>query len=234
MVNFEDFLQENIDFETDDDPSTFEEFLEPEEYTGQKKHDKSECILGVTRYLASRTFDLGPYVTLTCKRGDIKKIKAKSRVDDEEEEVPIKRRGPYRTKNYKWQLFVHDGRHNHAIGVYHHVHAQAARLMEEQLKQTEQFGKSHIPPCNMLQFFREQNLNCAVSAQTIYNVLAKMEKKRMQGCNTVDEVLCLSAKRSYTVFYRNCEGSDILSDIVVCTPDIDSNNEDVAICANNG
>ncbi|KAI5649534.1 hypothetical protein M9H77_35539 [Catharanthus roseus] len=45
-----------------------------------------------------------------------------------------------------WQFFVHDGRHNHAIGVYHHGHAQATRLTEEQLIQIEQFRKSHMPP----------------------------------------------------------------------------------------
>ncbi|KAI5672967.1 hypothetical protein M9H77_13331 [Catharanthus roseus] len=36
----------------------------------------------------------------------------------------------------------------------------------------------------------------------------------MQGRNTVEEVLCLSALQGYTVFYRNCEKSNVLSDIV--------------------
>ncbi|KAI5648352.1 hypothetical protein M9H77_34357 [Catharanthus roseus] len=87
-----------------------------------------------------------------------------------------------------WQLFVHNRRHNHKIVVYHHDHAQAARLAEEQLQQTEQFRKSYI------------------------------KKNRMQGRNTVEEVLCLSAQRGYTVFYRNCEESYVLSDIVVAHP----------------
>ncbi|KAI5650163.1 hypothetical protein M9H77_36168 [Catharanthus roseus] len=99
-----------------------------------------------------------------------------------------------------WQLFVHDGRHNHAIGVYNHDHSQAAKLMEEQLIQTEQFRKSHVPPCNILRFFREQN--------KIYNVIAKIKRNRMQGRNTVEEVLCLSAQRGYTVFYRNCDDNN--------------------------
>ncbi|KAI5654163.1 hypothetical protein M9H77_31350 [Catharanthus roseus] len=117
-----------------------------------------------------------------------------------------------------WKFFVHDGRHNHKIGVYNHGHAQAARLTEEQLKQTEQFRKSHVPPHNILQFFREQNVGCAVSAQKIYNVIAKIKKNRMQERNTVEEVLYLSAKRGYTVFYRNCEESNVLSDIVIAHP----------------
>ncbi|KAI5676841.1 hypothetical protein M9H77_07791 [Catharanthus roseus] len=37
----------------------------------------------------------------------------------------------------------------------------------------------------------------------------------MQGKNTVEEVPGLSAKRGYTVFYRNLEDSNVLSDIVV-------------------
>ncbi|KAI5666547.1 hypothetical protein M9H77_16400 [Catharanthus roseus] len=101
-----------------------------------------------------------------------------------------------------WQVFVHDGRHNYAIGVYTHVHAQAAKLTWEQLIQTEQFRKSHVPPCNILRFFRKQNVGCAVSAQKIYNVVAKIKKNRMQGQNTIEEVLCLSAKRDYAIFYR--------------------------------
>ncbi|KAI5680959.1 hypothetical protein M9H77_02186 [Catharanthus roseus] len=83
-------------------------------------------------------------------------MRTKPVVDDEEEEVQVKRRGPYGTKKYdcpfklkgelmamceNWQVFVHDGRYNHAIGVYIHGHAQVAKLTEEQLIQTEQFRK---------------------------------------------------------------------------------------------
>ncbi|KAI5663407.1 hypothetical protein M9H77_22730 [Catharanthus roseus] len=85
----------------------------------------------VTRYLSSRTSDCRSYVTLDCKCGGANKPRTKPRVDDEEEEVQVKRRGPYGTKKCScpfklkgeqmaicesWQLFVHDGRHNHAIG----------------------------------------------------------------------------------------------------------------------
>ncbi|KAI5666703.1 hypothetical protein M9H77_16556 [Catharanthus roseus] len=105
-----------------------------------------------------------------------------------------------------WQLFIHDGRYNHAIDVYSHGHAQAAKLTEEQLIQIEQFRKSHVPPC------------CAVSSQKIYNVVAKIKKNRMQGRNTVEEVLCLSPIRDYTVFYRNREDGNMLNDIVVANP----------------
>ncbi|KAI5654462.1 hypothetical protein M9H77_31649 [Catharanthus roseus] len=82
-----------------------------------------------------------------------------------------------------WQVFVHDGRHNHAIGVYTHSHAQAAKLTEEQLIQIEQFMKSRVPSRNLLRFFWEQNVSCVVSAQKIYNVVAKIKKNRMQGYN---------------------------------------------------
>ncbi|KAI5668004.1 hypothetical protein M9H77_17857 [Catharanthus roseus] len=117
-----------------------------------------------------------------------------------------------------WQLFVYNGRHNHKIAVYNHGYAQAARLTEQQLQQTEQFRKSHVLPHNILRFFREQNVGCAVSAQKIYNVVAKIKKNRMKGQNTIDEVLSLSAERGYTVFYRNCEESNVISDIVIAHP----------------
>ncbi|KAI5678861.1 hypothetical protein M9H77_09811 [Catharanthus roseus] len=40
----------------------------------------------------------------------------------------------------------------------------------------------------------------------------------MHGRNTVEEVLCPSAQRGYIVFHRNCEESNVLSDIVVAHP----------------
>ncbi|KAI5664747.1 hypothetical protein M9H77_24070 [Catharanthus roseus] len=95
---------------------------------------------------------------------------------------------------------------------------EAAKLTEEQLIQTEQFRNSHVPPCNILRFFWEQNVGCAVSAQKIYNIVVKIKKNRMQGRNTVEEILCLSAKWGYTIFYRNCEDNNVLSNIVVAHP----------------
>ncbi|KAI5666289.1 hypothetical protein M9H77_16142 [Catharanthus roseus] len=114
-----------------------------------------------------------------------------------------------------WQVFVHDGSHNHAIGVYTHGHAQAAKLTEEQLIQIEQFRKSHVSPRNLLRFFL--GTKCGI-AQKIYNVVAKIKKNRMQGQNTIEEILCLSAIQDYMVFYRNREGSNMPSDIVVAHP----------------
>ncbi|KAI5680714.1 hypothetical protein M9H77_01941 [Catharanthus roseus] len=116
---------------------------------------------------------------MACKHGGANKSRTKLRVDDEEE-VPIKRQGPYETKKCgclfklkceqmatreNWQLFVYDERHNHAI-VY--------------IKYT-----------------------------------TSLKKNRMQGQNTIEEILCLSAQPSYTVFYRNCDDGNVLSDIIV-------------------
>ncbi|KAI5669153.1 hypothetical protein M9H77_19006 [Catharanthus roseus] len=244
-INFEEiFLYEQGDV----DPNTFDKFIETEEYvdhrylftTNRISNSKVELVdwaketamkantyLIINRYQRSRTADRRPYVTLACERGGAVKKTTKPVVDDEEEEVLIKRRGPYGTKKCgcpfklkgeqmatsdSWQLFVHDGRHNHKIGVYHHGHAQAARLTEEQLKQTEQFRKSHVPPHNILQFFNNKTL------VKIYSVVAKIKKNRMQGRNTVEEVLCLSAKWGYMVFYRNCDESNVLSNIVIAHP----------------
>ncbi|KAI5680704.1 hypothetical protein M9H77_01931 [Catharanthus roseus] len=52
-------------------------------------------------------------------------------------------------------------------------------------------------------------------SQKIYNVVAKIKRNRMQGRNTVEEVLRLSAEKGYTVFYRNSEDNNVLNDIVV-------------------
>ncbi|KAI5675719.1 hypothetical protein M9H77_06669 [Catharanthus roseus] len=57
-----------------------------------------------------------------------------------------------------------------------------------------------------------------LSAQKIYNVVTKIKKNRMQGRNTVEEVLCLSAIRDYMVFYRNRDDSNMLNYIVVSHP----------------
>ncbi|KAI5662406.1 hypothetical protein M9H77_21729 [Catharanthus roseus] len=228
---------------SDEDPNTFEEFLELEEYidlgylftTDRIFSSKDEFVdwAKQTAMNRSKTLDRRPYVTLACDRGGSVKKYKKPIVDDEEEEIQKKRRGPYGTKKYgcpfklkgeqmatskNWQLFIHNGRHNHKVVVYSHGYAQATRLSEEQLQQTEQFRKSHVPPRNILGFFREQDVGCAVSAKKIYNVVAKIKRNQMQGRNTVEEVLCLSAERGYTVFHRNREDSNVLSDIVVAHP----------------
>ncbi|KAI5661866.1 hypothetical protein M9H77_21189 [Catharanthus roseus] len=128
---------------------------------------------------------------------------------------PFKLKGEQIATSENWELFIHNGRHNNKIAIYSHGHAQTARLTEEQLQQIEQFRKSHIPPRNILRFFREQDVGCAVSTQKIYNVVTKIKKNWMQGRNTVEEVLRLSAERGYTVFHRNREDNNVLSDIVV-------------------
>ncbi|KAI5666183.1 hypothetical protein M9H77_16036 [Catharanthus roseus] len=115
MDHYEEFAEENISLENNVDPSTFEEFLEPEECvdhghlfaTDRIFNSKPELVnwakettikvntyLIVTRYLRSRISDLRPYVTLSCKRGGANKLKKKLVADDEEEEVQVKKRGP--------------------------------------------------------------------------------------------------------------------------------------------
>ncbi|KAI5663656.1 hypothetical protein M9H77_22979 [Catharanthus roseus] len=231
MDPFEEFLQEN----GDKDPNTFEEFLNPKEYidlghlftTDRIFSSKDELVewakqiamdvktyLIITPYQRARTFDRRPYVTLAYERGGSVKKYKKPIVDDEEEEIPKKKHGTYETKkcgcpfklkgeqmatSENWQLF-------------------SARLTEEQLQQTEQFKKSHVLPRNILRYFREQDIGCAVSSQKIYDIVAKIKRNRMQGRNTVEEVLRLSTERGYTVFYRNGKDSNVLSDIVVAHP----------------
>ncbi|KAI5658363.1 hypothetical protein M9H77_27156 [Catharanthus roseus] len=46
-----------------------------------------------------------------------------------------------------------------------------------------------------------------VPAQKMYNIIAKIKRNRMQG-----------AQRGYTVFYRHCDDSNVLSNIVVAHP----------------
>ncbi|KAI5650381.1 hypothetical protein M9H77_36386 [Catharanthus roseus] len=168
MDLFEESLQENIGFDDDEDPSTFEEFLDPEEYidlghlftTDRIFSSKDELIEWAKQIARVRTFDRRPYVTLACERGGSVRKYKKPLVDDEEEEIPKKKKP-----------------------VYSYGHAQAARLTEEQ----------HDPLAIYYNFFENKTL-------------------------VVQSVLRLSAERGYTVFYRNGEDSNVLSDIVVAHP----------------
>ncbi|KAI5657704.1 hypothetical protein M9H77_26497 [Catharanthus roseus] len=63
-----------------------------------------------------------------------------------------------------------------------------------------------------------ENKTLVVHSQKIYNVVAKIKRNRIQGRNTIEEVLCLRAERGYTVFHRNREDNNVLSDIVVAQP----------------
>ncbi|KAI5677820.1 hypothetical protein M9H77_08770 [Catharanthus roseus] len=144
----------------DEDPNTFEEFLEPDEYidlgplfTTDRIFSSKDELVDWAKQTAMKA---KTYLIIKSHGGTAKKYK-KLVVDDEEEEIPIKRRGPYGTKK----------------SVYHHGHAQAARLMDEQLQQTEQFRKSQVPPRNILRFFLEQDIGCA----KIYNVVANNKEE---------------------------------------------------------
>ncbi|KAI5655104.1 hypothetical protein M9H77_32291 [Catharanthus roseus] len=110
---------------------------------------KANIYLIINRYQRSRIADRRPYVTLACEGGGAVKKTPKPVVDDEEQEVPIKRRGPYGTKKCGC-LF---------------------KLKGEQMATSDNW-----------KLFK------------IYNVVAKIKKNRMQGRNTVEEVLYLSAK----------------------------------------
>ncbi|KAI5659504.1 hypothetical protein M9H77_28297 [Catharanthus roseus] len=59
---------------------------------------KVNTYLIVTRCLSSRTSDRQSYVTLGCGHGGANKPRTKLGIDDEEEEVQVKRRGLYGTK----------------------------------------------------------------------------------------------------------------------------------------
>ncbi|KAI5647495.1 hypothetical protein M9H77_33500 [Catharanthus roseus] len=74
----------------------------------------------------------------------------------------------------------------------------SAKLTEEQLQQTEQFRKSHVPPRNILQFFREQDVGCAIR-----KFIMLLSRLRGTGCR--EEI-------------RNGEDSNVLSDIVIAHP----------------
>ncbi|KAI5660160.1 hypothetical protein M9H77_28953 [Catharanthus roseus] len=143
------------------------------------------------RFERSRTADRRSYVTLACERGGAVKKYTKPIVDDEEKEIPIKRRDLMGLKKCG---------HNHKIVVYDHGHAQAAKLTEEQLQRTEHSRRVMCRLVISYDFFENKMLVVQL------------------GKNTVKKVLCLSAQRGYTVFYRNREESNILSDIVVAHP----------------
>ncbi|KAI5653518.1 hypothetical protein M9H77_30705 [Catharanthus roseus] len=209
---------------SDEDPNMFEEFLEPDEYIdlgylfttdkifsskdelvdwAKQTAKKAKIYLIINRYQRSRIADRRLYVTYSYERGGAVKKYKKPVVDDEEEEIPIKRRGPYGTKK---------------------IHAQAARLTDEQLQQTEKFKKSHVPPRNIYKTLVVQleNLQCCCE-----------DKEEPDAGKEVEEVLCLSAQRGYTVLSETVKRATYLV-ILSLTPDIDCNDPNVAIYTYNG
>ncbi|KAI5661875.1 hypothetical protein M9H77_21198 [Catharanthus roseus] len=152
----------------------------------------AKTYLIITRYQRARTFDHRSYVILACERGGSVKKYRKPIVDDEEEEIPKKRRGSYEAKKCGCPFKLKGEKMARKLAIVC-TQWESARLTEEQLQRTEQFGKSHIPLRNILQFFREQDVGCVVSSQKIYNVVAKIKRNRMQGRNTVEEIFRLSA-----------------------------------------
>ncbi|KAI5663811.1 hypothetical protein M9H77_23134 [Catharanthus roseus] len=79
-------------------------------------------------------------------------------------------------------------------------------------------NSGRVTCCHVISYNFFQKKMLVVCAQKIYYAVVKIKKNRMQGRNTVEEVLCLSVKRGYTVFYRSWEESNVLSDIVIVHP----------------
>ncbi|KAI5668309.1 hypothetical protein M9H77_18162 [Catharanthus roseus] len=132
MYHFEDYLQENIDFKDYVDPNTFEEFwnrnyvdhgylftayrifnskVELVDWAKETAMKANTYLIIIIGYLRSRTSDHRPYVTLTCERVGTIKSRTRPRIDDEEEEVPIKRWDPYETKKCSCPFKLKGKRH---------------------------------------------------------------------------------------------------------------------------
>ncbi|KAI5657159.1 hypothetical protein M9H77_25952 [Catharanthus roseus] len=79
-----------------------------------------------------------------------------------------------------WQVFVHEGRHNHAIGVYTHGHAQAAKLTEEQLIQIEKFRKTHVPPLPR---------KYITSLRTLRRIRCRGETRNREDSNMLNDIV---------------------------------------------
>ncbi|KAI5675281.1 hypothetical protein M9H77_06231 [Catharanthus roseus] len=191
MDSFKESLEESIGFEAYEDPNTFEEFLESKEYIDLGHLFTTDRIFSskdeLVHWAKQTAMNAKTYLIITRYQ--------RSRTADRRPYITLACERGGSVKKYKKAI--------------------AGRLTEEQLHQIEQFRKSHVPSCNILRFLREQDVGYAVSAKKIYNVVVKIKRNWMQGRNTVEEVLCLSAQRGYTVFHRNREKSNVLSDIVV-------------------
>ncbi|KAI5678146.1 hypothetical protein M9H77_09096 [Catharanthus roseus] len=171
------------------DPNKFEEFLEPEEYV-----DHGHL------FATDRIFNSKPELVNWAKETAIKVNTylivtryLRSRTSDRRPYIILgcKRGGANKPKK---KPVVDD---------------------EEEEVQVKRRGPYGTKKCGCP--FKLKGGQMAIS-QKIYNVAAKIKKNRMQGRNTVEEVLCLIAIRDYTVFYRNREDSNMLSDIVIAHP----------------
>ncbi|KAI5675668.1 hypothetical protein M9H77_06618 [Catharanthus roseus] len=172
----------------DIDPNTFEEFLEPEEYVDHRH-------LFATDRIFNSKLELVKWAKETAMKVNTYLIVyLSSRTSDRRPYVTLgcERGG---TNKLRKKSIVDDEEEE-----------------EVQVKRQDPYGTKKCG-CS----FKLKGEQMAI-AQKIYNVIAKIKKNRMQKQNMVEEVLCLSAKRDYTIFYRNCKDSNVLSDIVVAHP----------------
>ncbi|KAI5673166.1 hypothetical protein M9H77_13530 [Catharanthus roseus] len=114
-----------------------------------------------------------------------------------------------------WELFVHNGRHNHKIAVYRD-------LRRSSCNRPSSSGRVMFHIAIYYDFSETRRWLCknfdVCNAQKIYNVVAKIKRNRIHRRNTVEEVLCLSVERGCIVFHRNREDNNVLSDIFVAHP----------------
>ncbi|KAI5654634.1 hypothetical protein M9H77_31821 [Catharanthus roseus] len=173
----------------DVDPNKFEEFLEPEEYVDHRH-------LFTTDRIFNSKAELVNWAKETAMKVNTYLIVTRylsSRTSDRQPYVTLccKRGGANKPRT---NPVVDD---------------------EEEKVQVKRQGPYGTKKCGCS--FKLKGEQMAI-AQKIYNVVAKIKENRMQGLNTVEEVLYLRAKRGYTIFYRNREDNNMLNDIVVAHP----------------
>ncbi|KAI5670789.1 hypothetical protein M9H77_11153 [Catharanthus roseus] len=181
-------------YENGVDPNTFEEFLEPEEYVDHGHSFATDRIfnskLELVNWAKETAIKVNTYLIVTRYLS--------SRTSD---------RRPYVTLGYE-----HGGANKPRKKPVVNDKEEEVQVKRRVPYRTKTYGCPFKLKGEQIAMLKIGN------AQKIYYVVAKIKKNRMQGQNTVKEIFCLSAKRDYTVFYRNREDSNMLSDIVISHP----------------
>ncbi|KAI5671022.1 hypothetical protein M9H77_11386 [Catharanthus roseus] len=202
MDLFEESLQENIGFECHEDLNTFEKFLEPEEYIDLG-------YLFITDRIFSSNVELGEWAKQTAINVNTYLILTRyqrSRALDRLPYVTLACERGGSVKKYK-KLIVDNEEEEIPK-------KKAWTLWDEKMLQDLRRSSCNRPSSSGRVMF-----HLAIYYNFFKNktLVVQLEEPDV-GKNTVEEVLRLSVERGYTVFHRNREDSNVLSDIVVAHP----------------
>ena len=117
-----------------------------------------------------------------------------------------------------WMLEVACGVYNHSAAEYLEGHSFAGRLTEGETKLMVDMSKSMVRPKDVLVSLKQRSELNVTIMKTIYNARHRHRVVEWGGRTQMQQLMNKLTEHMYIECHRNCEDSDIITDLVWAHP----------------